>query len=63
MNHIYLLWIFYLNRNLCRDGREQLTAGPTELLREVDSAKVFGFMHEFLFFSNENNVIQISFRF
>ena len=37
MNHIYLL----LNRSYV-DGSEQLTAGPPELLREVDSAKRFG---------------------
>jgi len=42
------------------DGSEQLTAGPTELLRVVDSAKFFGLMREFSLFLNENNVIQIS---
>jgi hypothetical protein len=49
-----------MNHIIYVDGSEQLTAGHTELL---DSAKVFGFMHEFSFFSNKNNVIQISFRF
>ena len=38
MNHIYLL----LNIGVYVDGSEQLTAGPPELLREVDSAKIFG---------------------
>ena len=52
MNHI----IFYLNSRW-------KTAGPPELLREVDSAKKIGFLYEFSFFLNENNVIQISFRF
>ena len=59
MNHIYLL----LNTGVYVDGSEQLTAGPQELLREVDSAKSFGLTHEFSFFLNENNVLQISFRF
>ena len=60
---IFICYGFSIWIGIYFDGSEQLTAGPTELLREVDSAKGFGFMHEFSFFSNENYVIQITFRF
>ena len=57
MNHIYLLWIFYLNRNICR-WKRVVDCRTYRLLREVDySAKVFGYFKKR--FSNKPTTLVI----